>query len=347
MNTSIANLRPSFWKPDQIGQNPFRRPDLAAAIAEGHRISRHLTPVSKQKAKTGESRLLLDIDGESDFAEKGRLPVAGTFADLARLGERIIRGVIEEFYTDFLFTIDKHPPFHISLPPWWRNVDTDEMPQLEGDPMILSLVDDNAKRPVFNGLHVVSGRNVKYTPYRSVNLKTATGENHAVVYHNHLIANKEPGIWAFATHCIEGTDGINIIPELAELIAWAAAARDIQPMYLYKGMLAQVDFFGPFRPCMDVADHAQGSWQTAYLDMIASCNVIDVAGEAEDFCVRYAVQQLIEYYRDHVGRPDVLDRIRFIGDCTSPIVPGGPAVKALHADMAANRIKVIKSTDSF
>jgi len=314
--------RPSFWDPRKVSSN--FAPDLHRAREEG-RLAR-ITSV-KDQVESGGRHLLVLIDMERDFMPDGRLPVKGSFEDVERLGERIIHGITGEHYTDIMVTIDKHPPITIHSDVWFR----DELgnPPDVTLPVRMVLDDPNPKRPVFKG-HYVDGSVKTYVPNAM--------PKHTVAYWQHLNKTNQGDIWVWPDHCREGTDGVSIVPALAELIEWAAVARGFEPVYLYKGMIAQVDWFGPFRPCMDVPSHPQGGLQTAYLDYIGVCRSTEFAGEAKDFCVRWGMMQALEYFGSN---PDVLGRVSFLNDCTSAIFPDSPDVKALDAAMQAKGVQLI------
>jgi nicotinamidase-related amidase len=316
---------PSFWNPGNVG-DPRYVPDLHRARVEGRRAG--LRPAAEQIARGGGRHLLLIVDPQNDFGDKGRLPVAGTYADVTRLCERIVRAVAGEHLTDIQVSIDMHPPCTIHSDAWW--VDAAGAPPDVSVPLFLELADPDSEQPAFTATWV-DGRGGKM-------LFPTMMPEHTVAYAEHLAATGQGNIWVFADHCRQGTDGISIIPALAEIIEWAAIARGIQPMYLYKGMIPQVDWFGPFRPCMDVPGEPQGGLQTRYLDVMADCATIEIAGEAKDFCVNAAVRQIVDYYSK---RPDIVRRIRFLDDCTSAIVPGSETVRALDGLMRQQGIAVI------
>lgn len=314
---------PSFWDPRKVSDRYI--PDLNRAREEGRKAG--VAPV-KEQIKKGNRHLLIGIDYELDFADDGRLPVKGMYDDLARFCERVIKGVLEEYHTDYIFSFDKHPPHVIHGDTWWKD-ELGNPPDLTL-PVQMRLDDPNPRRPVFM-CNYLDGR--KSNPVFPTTMKA-----HTLTYAKHLQATGQGDIWVFTSHCREGTDGVCLPAALMEIIEWASVARGIQPIYLYKGMIAEVDWFGPFRPCMDVPTHPQGGLQTQYLDYIKACKTTEFAGEAEDFCVNWGVRQALEYYG---GQPDILKRINFIGNCTSAIVPNSQVVKDLHAFMDEKGINVI------
>jgi nicotinamidase-related amidase len=314
------NHLPSFYNPNKVDK--WYHPNLEAAMAEGRKLG--LQPQSKRS----ERNMLIMIDEQWDFTEKGRLPVTGMFADVRRVCDRIVTGVLSGFYTDFMLTFDCHPPLVIHGSGWWRDED-DNAPDVTL-PVMMKLVDPTTA--AFEATFISGAPSKIYYP--------RFDRKGAVEYAQHLEATKQNGgnIWVFTAHCNVGTDGISLVPALAEVIYWAAAALKVEPICVWKGMIADRDWFGPFRPCMDKPQHPQGGVQTVYLDMISQVKKGDVVGEAKDFCVEAGTRQVMEYYGN---QPDVLKNIRFINDCTSPIVAGSPAIAQFEADMLAKGITLI------
>lgn len=313
----------------------YYAPNLALARKEARKLK--LNPASKQR-KAGKGRLLILIDEQWDFTEKGRLPVPGMFDDVERLIKRIIQGVLEEKYTDVVVTRDVHPPFAIHSDGWWEDP-LGNAPDVTL-PVQMELVEPKDDYPFLG--HYVDGRAERYRPRM---MRKHTVEDYAP----YLQKSGQGNIWVFADHCREGTDGSNLVPALAEVIEWMAVARDIQPVYMYKGMIPQVDWFGPFRPCMDVKGHPQGALQFSYLDLIRPSWRTEITGEAEDFCNKNGQKQVVEYYKDD---PDVLGSIQFITDCTSPIFPDDPNTGVtpnadFRQEMAAKGVKLIKHDSPF
>ena len=314
--------KPTFWDPSKVEQ--WYAPDFEAAMREGRNAG--VLAASKRPEKN----MLLMIDNQWDFTEKGRLPVTGMFDDVQRLCERIIEGVYSGYYTDFMVTFDCHPPLVIHGSSWWKDEDGNG-PDVTL-PVMMKLVDPATAK--FEATFISGDPSKYYYPVYD--------RKGAVEYAQHLEATNQNGgnIWVFTAHCKVGTEGISLVPALAEVLYWACAALKTEPICVWKGMIADRDFFGPFWPCMPKHGHPQGGIQTVYLDRFQKCVNTDVVGEAEDFCVEAGVRQIIEYYTD-AQQLDILNRIRFIDDCTSPIVPGSDAIAAFKADMGKAGIQLI------
>ena len=274
-------------------------------------------PSAARVAKKSGGRLLALIDMQRDFDDRGRLPVKGTFGDVARVMTRAWRGFIEQpevGYTEWIDTNDFHPAHVIHGDSWWEDTDGNfpDMESLFAAEMVL--IDANEEYPY----ELQQGGKAVGKPFKP-RMETNWTINQ---YSPHLKKSGQGNIWVFKSHCRMGTDGVEIIPALAEFREFIAVARDVQPTSMFKGQIAKVDWFGPFHPCMEVTDHPQGGWQKAALDRIRANAASEFAGEAEDFCVNAGTDQTLVYYKD---APEVLAKVRFLKDCTSAIFPDDPS----------------------
>ena len=323
----MAKQMPSFFDPRKA--KDFYRPNLQKAREEGQRM--RVSPAGKQ-FQEGNGGLLLGIDWELDFADDGRLAVPGFYNDLGRFCEHMIQGTLEEVYTTFMFTIDSHPQLVIHGFNWYKG-ENGEILWFDF-PIQLELNDPTDKS--FNIL-MPDG-----TPTGKKAFPRYRGK-HTVAYAQHLQATGQGNIWVFAPHCVQGTDGVTFPSLLTETIEFCSAARDINVIYVYKGFIEDTDWFGAFRPCMPRPGHPQGDWQTMYLDLIPKHKITRIAGQADEFCVRFSTQQIRDYAVNEVKNPGMLNSIEFLSDCTSPIVAANPMVKQWKQDVAKDGIKFVES----
>lgn len=320
-------------------------PNIGLARKLGLEFRKRLKlPSVRLIAKVSGGRLVILIDCQNDFGDDGRLAVPGAFGDIGRLLLRLWRGFIEEpkvGFTDWIDTNDFHPAHVIHGDSWWEdpNGDFPDVEQMVA--MEMELENPNDEYP-FIGKYGFKPTGIRYRPRVE---KQWTIEQYAP----HLKATGQGNIWVFKSHCKMGTDGVALIPALAELREFVSVARDLQPTSMFKGQIPKVDWFGPFCPCMEVPDHPQGGVQKVYLDRVRANAVTEIAGEADDFCVAAGEAQVRAYYKD---KRAVLERIRFLTDCTSAIFPDDPAAgKTSNADrrkaMQAAGVRVIKHDEPF
>ncbi len=297
---------PSIYDPKKVGKR--YAPDINRAIAEG------LAAGIPKANQTAASRLLLMVDPQIDFVMKdGALSVKGAIDDIRRTIEYMYRNA--EHITGLMISLDQHIPFQIFYPTWWRDK--------HGDPV---------------------------KPYTQITVDTLDKEYFPVIdpqwsrnYVHTLAKTKQSPLMIWPFHCMTGTDGAAVVPALAEAIAFLSAARGIQPIYVFKGTVPKTEHYGPFHPCVEVKNHPQGGLNTAVLDSLRRYKTIDVVGEAEDFCVREGMRQLLSYF---ANQPDVIKRMRFLKDCTSLVFPDNrKAANAILKGMAQKGVRIVTSTD--
>lgn len=299
---------PSCWKPDEIGAH--RKPNLGRAREEG--LAAKLSPAHEDKVK----RIVVGIDYQVDFVrDDGSLKVEGALDDLRRFIEYLYGHA--ESISALLFSLDQHIPWQIFLPLWWKD-------KIGDHPAPFTMI---TEKDVDNGVWVPQ-------------LEKQWSRD----YPKRLKQTGQTPLLIWPEHCMAGTEGADLVADLAEAVMWLAAARSIQPIYMFKGTVPQSEHYGPFCCCVPVADHPQGGLQTQFMDIIANYDVIDVAGEAEDFCVREGMRQLLNYYSK--SNPDIIKKIRFLRDCTSLIFPD----KRTEADQllkqyASQGVQIVKSTE--
>lgn len=344
-----AEELPSFFRAENV-YNPFYMPNLQAAIEEGNvlRRERNLKTAAELEAE-GVKRLLAIIDAQKDFMDYysfvttvlqpyGRLPVSGSLDDMFRLCLRIIRAVYASYYTAYISTFDWHPDHPIHGATWWKGAGG-VMPVVTL-PVKMRLVEASSK--TFQCLNLDGSDQGYFRPvFRIPGIEQ---DDWTVEYGEHLLATGQGDIWVFTSHCRMGSEGAALHPVLDEVLAWAAAAMMFQRANLYKGQIAKVDWFGPFMPCMEVTGHPQGGKQVEYLDSFENARIIDVAGEAEDFCVHYGKEQALQHHADNA---EVLEAMRWITDCTSPIVPGADHVVMQNQRAKAAGVQFITHDEPF
>lgn len=271
---------PAFYDSRKVDQ--LYAPDTQTAIEEGLRAN------LKPAARDGRRVILLLVDPQVDFIQtKGALYVPGAVEDTQRTIEWIYNNA--EGITAIAASLDSHTPMQIFYPTWWTN-EKGEHPE----PYTSISVEDVQKgmwKPVIE-------------PRWSIDY----------VHKLEKQARKTLMIWPY--HTMIGTPGHAIVPVLYEAIAYHAAARRTQPTFLSKGAIAKTENYSILEPEVKVPNHPLGGLNTAFLDMLATYDLIYVAGQAKSHCVLETVTSIMNYFKK---QPDVVKRLRFMIDCTSSV----------------------------
>jgi nicotinamidase/pyrazinamidase len=281
---------PGFYDPKNIGQ--LYKPDLFRVTRDAQAAK--LTAAAHD---TDPFALLL-VDFQIDFCHAdGALSVPGAEADLRR--------TIEFVYTNapriktVVASLDSHMAFQIFYPTWWADDRGDHPPP----------------HTVIDSASIKKGR---FRPLREVAWSLAYVEE------LEQRAKKALYIWPF--HTMIGGVGQALDPALFEAIHWHSVARRSQPIFLQKGMIPATEHYSPFEPEVKVPTHPHGSLNTTMLRLLETHSRIYVAGEAKSHCVLEACASMMRHF---AARPEIIERIHFLGDCTSSVVVPGIDFEAI------------------
>jgi len=293
-------MTPKFFDPTGAKAGLMYRPDTAGAYEDGIRAG--LSPASQ----TTDPICFVIVDQEADFAlgadpnydpndpvkkllwPGGSLFVPGSHEDSARMVNKFGLNNIDRIGR-LVASIDVHPLKAIHLRSWWRNSHNEMPPPFQL--VTTDCVDSGKWVPLFK-----KKWSLQY-PYR---LKEVGA----------------PDLVVWPDHCIVGTAGAQLVPYVAEFIAFWSGAKFDQPIHWVKGMIPETEYYGIFGPEVDVPNHPEGGLNTRMLKMLTSYHRIYIAGEAKSHCVIATLRQIVKFFENE---PDVLKKIRFLGDCTSSV----------------------------
>ncbi len=272
---------PSFYDPNRIGT--LFHPDIPAIAVDAAKAN--LSSASQDKQKTH----LMIIDMQIDFCHaRGTLNVPGSLDDIKRLTEFIYKNA--ERITNITCSLDSHLPHQIFHPVWWADAEGNHP-----EPFTLITYED-----------IKSGKwRPLVAPVQSTNY----------VKELEAQAKKQLTIWPY--HVMIGSIGNALDQELWSAIIWHSLARKTQPTWLTKGSIPLTEHYSIIQPEVPVPNHPLGGKNKAFLDTLSDADVVIVAGEAESHCVLETVEDLVE---DFGNKPDALQKIYFLRDCTSPVI---------------------------
>lgn len=301
---------PSFYEPGRIGT--LFHPDVARIAEEA--IAAGLPAAATD---TQDVHLLL-IDMQVDFCHpNGNLYVPGALDDIRRTIEFIYRNA--ERITHITCSLDSHLPSQIFTSAWWIDARGHHPP-----PFTIITADDVARgvwRPRF--------------------AQAASRRYVTELEHSH---KKQLCIWPY--HVQIGSLGHALDPELWSAVFWHALARQTDPHWLTKGDVPLTEHYSILQPEVAVPDQPGGSKNQAFLDILARADAVFIAGEAESHCVLETVEDLVEEFGN---QPEVLRKIYFLRDCTSPVqhpeIDFHTLAAARLAEFEALGVNFIASTD--
>ncbi|WAA13317.1 isochorismatase family protein [Fervidibacillus halotolerans] len=262
---------------DEIGKKSSRHLNDILPLAS----QEHIPPAKEDEKKV----LLLGIDIQNDFIEGGSLAVPGSKEDVKNLTKFIYQNI--DKITKIAVSLDTHQPMQIFHADWWR----DEKGNLP-EPFTIITAED-----VKNG---------KWIP------QAFPDESIDYVIQLERIGKKQLCIWPY--HCIEGTYGVGLESQFANIIYFHSIVRKTEVKRIVKGTHPTTEMYGIFRPEYSKEEDTN----TALLNEIATFDQIIVAGEAKSHCVLESLAQLIEFFEQNE-----IPRLKIVvlEDCMSSI-PG-------------------------
>lgn len=270
---------PSCYDPDRIGTLFY--PEVAALAQEA--AGAGLPPASQDQQQIQ----LLIIDMQVDFCHpQGTLHVPGALQDIRRLVEFIYRNA--ERISNITCSLDSHLPYQIFHPAWWADPEGHHP-----DPFTVITQED-----------VKQGR---WRPLLEPEWSTA------YVRKLEEGAKKQLTIWPY--HVPIGGIGNALDPELWSAVFWHSIARKSQPTWWRKGSVPKTEHYSIVQPEIPVPQ-VPGGESYSFLEDLEQYDSIIIAGEAASHCVLETLEDLVDEFAD---KPETLDKIFILRDCTSPV----------------------------
>ncbi|KAJ0389945.1 hypothetical protein ATCC90586_011405 [Pythium insidiosum] len=209
---------------------------------------------------------LLVIDQQVDFHPGGSLAIPNANND----AERIAAFIKEHGHeiSQIVFTLDSHQRYHIAHGIFWTNAQG-QSPA----PFTVILSDD-----ITNGV---------WTP-RDPILK-----DYALAYTKALEASSKFRLIIWPEHCIIGTPGHNIVPNVhAAALEWAKQKKtDIQ--YVFKGSNSFTEHYSALRAEYELSYDPATKLNQGLIDNLSRASKVVIVGEALSHCVNYSVRDLV------------------------------------------------------
>ena len=227
--------------------------------------------------------ILLIIDPQNDFVSpEGALSVKGAKEDMDRLTDFILHHgkVIDKV----IITMDSHMPGHISTPSYWQD-------KSGAHPLpFTSISFEDAEKGIWN----------------------ASTDNAKEYLKQLEKAGKTHIIWP--PHCLFGTYGWTVYEPLYKAAANWAEMYNKEFGFYTKGMDSRdTEMFSVVKPEVSFDNETVNSNAERFLSILDGYDAILIAGEAENFCVKESVRDIISM------RPNLVSKIIILKDCMSRI----------------------------
>ena len=258
---------------------------------------------------------VLGIDWQFDFCSpQGALFVAGADVDTGRMAKFINR--VGPRVEMFHFTLDSHQAIHIAHPCMWIGRD---------------------------GSHP--------TPFTTITVQDveqgvwrAADPNKQAWYLNYVRSLKTNGrydLMIWPPHCLIGSPGHNIMPEIwKELNEWSTAKRRMIN-YVTKGSHPDTEHYSAMQADVPVPQDPGTKLNANFLKFLALADELVITGQASSHCVANTVRDIASNFS-----PEQVRKFVIIKDLMSPVGPAKALADKFFADMLALGVRIVdKSTD--
>lgn len=257
---------------------------------------------------------LLIIDPQVDFCDpKGNLYVKGAEDDISRLVTMVDR--LCDKINDIHVTVDTHHLLDVAHPLYWKDSKGNHVTPFT----IISAKD------VENGV---------WTP------SIPSLYQRSLAYVRALEKNNRYPLCIWPPHCLIGSEGHNIMPDLLKaLMEWEKAPAMID--YVTKGSNPYTEHYSGLMA--DVPDPTDPSTQlnTRLIQTLESVDIIAIAGEASSHCVANSVRDLIKGF----ASSDCAKKIVILEDAMSPVTGFEQLAADFFTEMKALGVQFAKTTD--
>lgn len=235
-------------------------------------------------------KALVIIDPQNDFIISptfaGSLGVPGAYEDMLRVAEYIKKENPEHI----VVTLDTHNVFDIAHKAWWVNAEGQ-------NPSQFTII---TKEDVQNGVWKASKPEF---------------QEHAEFYVSKLAEQKKYKLCIWPDHCIEGTEGHKVNPELNESLKEWELKNNKKVEYVYKGMNHKTEHYSALKAEVVLEDEDTKLRQDI-IDSLSKYDEIVITGEASSHCVAGTTIDLL----DNVNQK-TRESVVVLKNCMSP-VPG-------------------------
>ncbi len=312
-------------KVDDIATGRFADPSSIIPLA----LQEKVLPANKD----GQRILLIGIDYQNAFV----VPDASQVAPGEPFGTLSVPGAKQDlynylrfFYNNFekitrvMLSVDTHYVWQIFHNSMWRDEAGQAVPPLT---------------PITTA-DIQSGK------YRFV----GGDPNEAYKCVSYLEKANKGGVFLWPYHCLIGTSGWNLDPQLMQMVHFHSAARNVEPIIGFKGTDKFSEMYGVLEP----EYNPRNIVTKALLDAIASFDnstgelnkfiwdKIIIGGEAGSHCLAESVRQILKRF---VNYPDIIQRIYILKDCTSAVGGFEKQMNDAFDEFQRMGVNIVNSTD--
>jgi len=256
---------------------------------------------------------LLIIDPQNDFHEGGSLAVPGAREDARRIAD-LIRNQGDTI-SEIFITLDTHQKLHIAHPMFW--------------------VDEQSYHPP--PFTPISVEDVESGKWRTSHPQF---QEWGLDYVKALERNKRFQLLIWPEHCLVGTVGHAVEPQIIEAVhEWEANTGKVAS-YILKGHHALAEHYSAIRADVMIKGAPSTHVNQKLVDDLAKFNKVVICGQALSHCVNFTTRDLADEFP-----PNRMKDLIILTDASSPVPKFEEAANTFLSDMQNRGLVLQKSTD--
>ena len=256
------------------------------------------------------------IDAQVDFCHPtGKLFVPGADKDTVRLASFINR--VGPKVTMFHATMDSHQADHIAHPISW--------------------VGRDGKNP--NPFTLISVDDVKNGVWRATD---PSRQAHFLAYVESLAANARYVLCIWPEHCLIGSPGHNMMPEVWDALTNWTRTKGRSVNYVTKGSNRETEHYSALMADVPVATDPSTKLNTQFLKALAAADILVITGQAASHCVANTIRDVAANFS-----PDEVKKFYLLKDCMSAVPGFEKLAEDFYRDMEAQGATIIDDSSKF
>lgn len=254
---------------------------------------------------------LFIVDPQNDFCvaddgcgHKGALVVGGAHDDMKRLAKMVNR--VGHKLDDIHVTMDSHQSIGIERPGWFKNAK-------DGAPVapftVLGL----------DGKNRIVQMRLDQGVFVPTDVEVTTVKPSLYEYSRKYLAQLAQGgryphcVWT--THCVVGTWGWSVVPELSEALCGWERDNFARVDYVVKGNNPMTEHFSGVKAEVPDATDPLTQVNSGLIQTLEEADMIAVAGEALSHCVANTVRDIASLFSD----PQYVKKLVLLTDATANV----------------------------
>jgi nicotinamidase/pyrazinamidase len=280
-----------------------------------HKHGKHSKHHGKEKKQKMKHVVLFIIDPQCDYLKDGPMPIPNSKQDGIRIADMIMNNIHE--ITEIYVSLNSRHKTHISNPISWvtEKGDTPE-------PYTVIQKEDVEKGKFRSRMHLLQDSFVEYV--------------------NALDENKKDPLVLWPEHCLVGTEGHAISPEINEALQEWAGKNMATVEYIIKGTNVSTEMYSAISAEIAQPEDPATSLDLVMVERLSMTDRVLICGQSLSHSINHTLRDLTTHWRD-----DKMDKLYLLKDCTSAFPGFESTAEDFLQDMRQKGVIITSCQEAF